>query len=127
MKNNFGFIFIEVLIYLGLFGILFSGLFAAALAMVESAGANDARLMAQSEGEFLLAKIEQAAALDVFAIDGGVLKMSGTALNNSQTFVEGWAAEEMSGGRKAVRFILKVRSSSGKIYSQEFLTIWPNR
>ena len=56
-KNNFGFTLIEVLIYLGLFGILFGGAVAAAFNVVETSGRNQTKAMLQEEGNFLTEKI----------------------------------------------------------------------
>lgn len=57
---NAGFTLIEVIVYLALFGILFVGAIAGAYSLMETAGKNQARVMMQEEGGFLLAKINRA-------------------------------------------------------------------
>lgn len=58
--NNAGFTLIEVVVYLALFGILFTGAIAGAYSILETANKNQVRAMMQEEGEFLIAKINWA-------------------------------------------------------------------
>ena len=55
-----GFTLIEVILYLAIFGILFSGAVVAAYSITESSGKNHTRAMMQEEGQFLLEKINWA-------------------------------------------------------------------
>ncbi len=57
LKLQSGFTLIELIVYLALFGILFSGAVAGTYSILESSGKNQSRVMMQEEGEFLLAKI----------------------------------------------------------------------
>lgn len=59
-KAQNGFTLIEVVIYLALFAILFSGAVVAAYSVLETSGKNHTRAMMQEEGEFMLAKINWA-------------------------------------------------------------------
>ena len=56
-KSGAGFTMIELLVYLGLFGLLFGGAVAAAYNVVETTGRNQTKVMVQEEGNFLLAKL----------------------------------------------------------------------
>jgi prepilin-type N-terminal cleavage/methylation domain-containing protein len=56
-KKQAGFTLIETVIYLALFGIMFSGAIAGAYSIMESSNRNHAWAMAQEEGQFLIAKI----------------------------------------------------------------------
>jgi Type II secretory pathway, pseudopilin PulG len=58
MKKQNGFALVEIMIYLALFGLLFSGLFCAAVIIAQNIGRNDGQIMLAQEGAFLLAKIE---------------------------------------------------------------------
>jgi len=55
-----GFTLIEVVVYLALFGILFTGAVVGAYSILESTGKNYTRAVMQEEGEFMLAKINWA-------------------------------------------------------------------
>jgi len=57
MKKDRGFTLIETLVYLALFGILFSGVIVCAYSVLESSARNQTKAMAQAEGDFLVAKI----------------------------------------------------------------------
>lgn len=57
MKTENGFTLIEVMVYLGLFAILFGGVILAAYNIVESSDRNQTKAMVQEEGNFLMAKI----------------------------------------------------------------------
>ncbi|MCU0653168.1 MAG: type II secretion system GspH family protein [Candidatus Pacebacteria bacterium] len=59
-KRQSGFTLIEATVYLALFGVIFSGIIAAAYLILETSGKNHARAMMQEEGEFLMAKINLA-------------------------------------------------------------------
>lgn len=92
-NDRSGFTLIEVVVYLALFGILFTGAVTGAYSILESTGRNYTRAVMQEEGEFLLAKINWAVsnASTAQVPEGGVLmatvagidlefKLSGTDL-----------------------------------------------
>ena len=60
MKNNIGFTLIEVIIYLALLSIIFGGVAVAVYGIIESTGREAGRIQLQTEGDFLLAKINWA-------------------------------------------------------------------
>lgn len=120
MKNNSGFTLIEFLIYLGLFLVIFSGLLGGIMAVAQSVGGDDARVMAQAEGEFLMAKITGALPGDDFEIESGVLKLDDVALNNSQVSVADFEIDDLGGGMARASFVLTVRDRGGKIFSRQF-------
>jgi prepilin-type N-terminal cleavage/methylation domain-containing protein len=60
MKKQKGFTLIEVLVYLGLFAILMTGLVATAFSIFESSDRDQTRVLMQGEGDFLIAKINWA-------------------------------------------------------------------
>jgi prepilin-type N-terminal cleavage/methylation domain-containing protein len=66
-KKQSGFTLIETVVYLALFGIMFSGAITAAYGILESGGRNNTRAMLQEEGEFMLAKINWAVSNASFA------------------------------------------------------------
>ena len=57
MKNLKGFTLIEVLIYIGLFGVLVGGAVTAAFSILESDGRTQVKALMQQEGDFVVAKI----------------------------------------------------------------------
>ena len=138
-NENYGFTLIEVLIYLGLFGLLFSGLFISALSIIENIGRNDTQIMVQEEGEFLLAKISYAvngatsfdipisstleianSSAVIIKENGDYLEINGVALNNSATQIKNLIfTGDASKGFK-VDFILQSKTLGGQIYSQNF-------
>lgn len=59
-KNQKGFTLIEVIIYLGLFGMLVGGAVVASYSIFESSGRNQTKSIIEEEGEFILAKINWA-------------------------------------------------------------------
>lgn len=59
MKTK-GFTLIEIMVYLGLFAIIFGGAIAAAYSVFETNGHNLTKIMVQEEGDFLIAKINWA-------------------------------------------------------------------
>ena len=59
-KRCLGFTLIETLIYLALFGMLFSGAVVCAYSVLESSGRNQSKAMLQGDGNFIAAKIEWA-------------------------------------------------------------------
>ena len=59
-KSQSGFTLIETLIYIALFGILFSGVVISAYSILETGGKNQAQIMTQVEGNFISAKISWA-------------------------------------------------------------------
>lgn len=120
MKNNSGFTIIEFLVYLALFGVIFSGLLGGVLMVAQSVGSDDAQIMAQAEGEFLLAKIAGALPGDDFEIESGVLKLDDVALNNSQVSVADFEIADLGGGMARASFVLTARDRGGKIFSREF-------
>ena len=125
MKNQLGFTLIEVLIYLALFGLVFSGLFVSAFAVIENIGRNDAQIMVQEEGDFLLAKIEREASRAVFQENDGILEINGIPLNNSVTRVSDLKfVISAGGGLETVSFVLSAGIPTGKNYSQDFSTVY---
>jgi len=120
MKNNSGFTLIEFLIYLGLFLVIFSGLLGGIMAVAQSAGGDDARVMAQAEGEFLMAKIAGALPDDDFEVENGQLKFNDAALNNSQTSISNFEIVDLGDGMARASFVLAVRDRHGKNFSREF-------
>lgn len=120
MKNNSGFTLIEFLIYLGLFLVIFSGLLGGIMAVAQSAGGDDACVMAQAEGEFLMAKITGALPDDHFEIEGGQLKFNGIVLNNSQTLISNFEIVDLGDGIARASFVLVARDRHGKNFSREF-------
>jgi len=59
-KSGSGFTLIEVVVYLCLFAILMGGMVTAAYSVFESSDHNQAKIMVQEEGNFLVAKIDWA-------------------------------------------------------------------
>ncbi len=57
MKTNNGFSLIEVLIYLGLFSLIMSGIIISAFQIFQGSGRTQTKIAVQEEGNFLLAKI----------------------------------------------------------------------
>jgi len=126
IKQN-GFTLIEVLIYLALIGLLFSGLLVSAFAIIENIGRGDTQIMVLEEGVFLLAKIEQEAnsASTSFEMENGYLKIDGIPLNNSSTRLSNLEfATSTDGGLTMASFTLSAKTDSGKDYSQNFSTIY---
>lgn len=127
MKNQLGFTLIEVLIYLALIGLLFSGLFVSAFAIIENTGRNDTQIMILEEGNFLLAKIEWKAnsTSTVFGVESGYLKINGVPLNNSSTRLANLGfASSTDGGLITASFSLSAKTDSGRDYSQDFSTVY---
>jgi prepilin-type N-terminal cleavage/methylation domain-containing protein len=127
MKNQFGFTLIEVLVYLALIGLLFSGLFVSVFAIIENVGRNDTQIMVLEEGNFLLAKIEREAnsTSTVFGVQNGYLEIDGIPLNNSNTQVNNLQfASSTNGGLITASFTLSAKTDSGKDYSQNFSTVY---
>jgi len=121
MKKHQGFTLIEVLIYLALFGILFSGLFVCAFTIIENIGRNDTQIMVLEEGDFLLAKIELEANPAAIKENNGFLEINGIPLNNSNTRISGVKfATSSDGGPVTASFTLVAKTSAGKIYSHDF-------
>ncbi|MEN9390287.1 MAG: hypothetical protein RLZZ283_387 [Candidatus Parcubacteria bacterium] len=60
MKQPRGFTIIEVLVYIGLFGIVIGGAVTAVYQIVESSGRSESKAHLQKEGDFLIGKIEWA-------------------------------------------------------------------
>jgi type II secretory pathway pseudopilin PulG len=56
-KNSEGFTLIEVLVYLGLFAILMTGMVTTAFSVFESSDRDQTRVLMQGEGDFLVGKI----------------------------------------------------------------------
>jgi len=128
MKKTHGFTLIEVLVYLALMGLLFSGLFVPAFMIMENIGRNDAQIMVHNEGMFLLAKIEKEARGAVFQENRGSLEINGIPLNNSSTEVSNLNFTSSSdGGSEAASFTLSAKTAAGKNYSRDFSTVYPIR
>jgi hypothetical protein len=123
-QNNTGFVLMEFLIYLFLFGLIFAGLFGGIFAAMETMGKNDARVMARHEGEFLLAKIEREKDIASFDAPGGVLALAGDRLNNSQTFVSDFEISLFSENLARASFVLTAKDRGGREFSQKFMTIY---
>lgn len=121
IKKSSGFTIIEFLVYLALFGFIFSGLFAAVFAITETMGKNDARIMARFEGEFLLAKIEREKDITAFENIDGTLMLAGRALNNSQTAIGDFEIVDLQNGLARAKFVLTAKDRAGKDFSQDFL------
>ncbi len=125
-----GFTLIEVVIYLALIGLLFSGLFVSAFAIIESIGRNDTQIMILEEGNFLLAKIERKAnsTSAIFEAETRYLKINGIPLNNSSTRVSNLEfASSTDNGLITASFTLSAKTDSGKDYSQNFSTVYSSR
>ena len=60
MNKQHGFTIIETLVYLGLFAIVMTGIISVAYGIFESSGRNQAKVMVQTEGNFILGKINWA-------------------------------------------------------------------
>lgn len=128
MKNNRGFTLIEVLIYIALFSLIVSGFFVAAYAIFSGIGRYDAQSMVQMEGDFLLAKIEQAAGAASLAENNGDLELGGMPLNNSGMKIVDFKLDGPDeNGFSAVGFTLSFKTASGQAYSQDFSTIYFQR
>ncbi|HOI97461.1 MAG TPA: hypothetical protein PLA19_03080 [Candidatus Pacearchaeota archaeon] len=123
-QNNTGFVLMEFLIYLFLFGLIFAGLFGGIFAAMETMGKNDARVMARHEGEFLLAKIEREKDIASFDAPGGVLALAGDRLNNSQTFVSDFEISLFPENLARASFVLTAKDRGGREFSQKFMTIY---
>ena len=123
-QNNTGFVLMEFLIYLFLFGLIFAGLFGGIFAVMETMGKNDARVMARHEGEFLLAKIERERDIASFGAAGGALTLAGNRLNNSQTFVSDFEINLLSENTARASFVLTAEDRAGREFSQKFMTIY---
>jgi prepilin-type N-terminal cleavage/methylation domain-containing protein len=141
-----GFTLIEVVIYLALFGIMFSGAVVASYSILESSGKNQTRAMMQEEGEFLLAKINWAVsnAQTATVPEGGrlvtdtvefdqdgnslVLKRNtdpGVELNNSAVSVKNLSFVDISATSNGVKgisykFDLESNSPNGAILTSNF-------
>ncbi|MFZ3074280.1 MAG: hypothetical protein WA093_04110, partial [Minisyncoccales bacterium] len=121
------FTLIEVLIYLALIGLLFSGLFVSAFVVIENIGRNDTQIMVLEEGNFLLAKIKREAdsASASFEMESGYLKINEIPLNNSNTQLTNLEfASSTDGGLITASFSLSAKTDSGKDYSQDFSTVY---
>jgi len=146
MKKHNGFTLIEVLLYLGLFGIIFSGLLVSVFAIIESIGRGDASSMAQIEGDFLLAKIGSsmngASSFEVlnpsnlkinspkaavFKQNGNFLEINNIPLNNSISRVENLEFRDTGAEGLSVSFILQVQTREGRVYKHGFSRKYPIR
>jgi prepilin-type N-terminal cleavage/methylation domain-containing protein len=124
MKERRGFTLIEVLIYLALMGLIFSGLYASACAVIANLGRSGTQFMVQEEGDFLLAKIEQAASTTTIMENAGGLEIDGQVLSNSSVRVENLTISVPdANGAQAVSFTLSASTDSGRKYSRDFFTI----
>jgi type II secretory pathway pseudopilin PulG len=124
MKNNSGFALVEIMIYLALFGLLFSGLFCAAMIIAQNVGRNDGQIMLAQEGAFLLAKIEMEKDVSSIKAENGILKINGTALNNSRTSAGNLEFQNLGNGLMRASFVLDARTDQGGIISREFFTTY---
>jgi hypothetical protein len=123
-QKNRGFVLMEFLIYLFLFGLIFAGLFGGIFAVMETMGKNDARVMARHEGEFLLAKIERKKDIASFAAAAGALTLAGDRLNNSQTFVSDFEINLFPENLVRASFVLTAKDRAGREFSQKFATVY---
>jgi prepilin-type N-terminal cleavage/methylation domain-containing protein len=138
MKKPAGFTLIEVIIYLALFGVIFSGLFVSAFAIIGNIGRGDTQTMVQGEGAFLLAKIgwamNGANSIDIstpsvlkvndppsaiFKEDDGCLEINGVPLNNSNVRIKNLKFNAAAEGFEA-NFTLQTKTSGGQVFSQDF-------
>jgi prepilin-type N-terminal cleavage/methylation domain-containing protein len=78
-KHTRGFTLIEMLMYIGLFGIVMTGAIVGMYGFLESAGRNETRAVMEEEGNFLLGKIRWAVS-QANAIEEPFADASGTAL-----------------------------------------------
>jgi len=124
MKEQNGFTLVEIMIYLALFGLLFSGLFCTAMIIAQNVGRNDARIMLAQEGAFLLAKIEMEKDVSLIKAENGILKINDMALNNSQTSAANLEFKNLGNGLMKASFVLDVRTNQGGIISREFFTTY---
>lgn len=148
---NRGFTIIEALIYLGLFAIVMAGIISVAYAVFESSGRNQTKVMVQTEGNFILGKINWAltggtpatfvpspTSLNitratnptsiVFDLDltGNNLQINGSILNNSNVTVSNLVFTKSGGGTPVESitssFTLNTKLPSGQPYTQNFQT-----
>lgn len=124
MRERNGFALMEIMIYLALFGLLFSGLFCTAMIIAQNVGRNDARIMLAQEGAFLLAKIEMEKDVSLIKAENGILKINNMALNNSQTAAANLEFKNLGNGLMKASFVLDVRTNQGGIISREFFTTY---
>jgi len=151
MKKQQGFTLIEVLIYLGLFAVLISGMLVSVLVIVEGGHRSQAKVTLQQEGDFVMSKFNQAlneaktltvtgTELDiemwsgpnsVFDINSGNITLdsgSGTPvdLNNTNTQVSNINYVHIGAGTSqeilTVSFTLTTRTEDGKVISQDLET-----
>jgi type II secretory pathway pseudopilin PulG len=126
-RRGSGFTLIETLLYIALFGIIIVGIVASAYVFFESSDRNQTKSMLQSEGDFLIAKIDYA--LDgatavtipaanangttltlsnakyaggtvTFARNGAMLEQNGVPLNNTNVSVTGIVLKRESRSRR---------------------------
>jgi len=144
-----GFTLIETLIYLAMLSLIFAGLFVSIFAIHEGTGRAAVKNMLQSEGIFLLAKIDWAMngaesvvadgsglqvtrggeMVKIYPCGGGkdlCWKSEDAKLNNSNVEVADPVFSHHSSGNKVefitAGFTLKTRTATGQIVAQDFET-----
>src|ERR1041385_5567651 len=83
MTNSSGFTIIELLVYLGLFGIIMTGILSGSYAVIESANRNQTKGLVQADGDFLLGKINWAMS-GVTAVTMPVVGTPGSTLTTNK-------------------------------------------
>lgn len=141
-----GFTLIETLVYLALLSLVFTGLFAAGFAIVESLDAMKTRAIVQEEGNFIMAKLNwavtNAKSADVIASPlalklnnppspvisydsaQGYLEYDGEPLNSLPVYVENVTFSATSTDPMVIpvktQFTLWAKTPTGKDYRQDF-------
>jgi prepilin-type N-terminal cleavage/methylation domain-containing protein len=150
MRKQQGFTLIEVLIYLGLFAVLMSGMLFSVLLIVEGGHRSQAKVTLQQEGDFIMSKLNQAlneaktltvtgTELDVemwtgpnlvFDTSSGNLTLDSGGgalpLNNTNTQVSGLNFTHQGAGTSqeilTATLTLNTRTEDGKVVSEDFET-----
>ena len=150
MKKQEGFTLIEVLIYLGLFAFLISGMLMSVYIILEGGHRSQSNATLQQEGDFVISKFNRAlnegktltvtgSELDVemwsgpdlvFDMDSGNITLdSGSgalSLNNTNTEVSDLIFTHQGEGTSqeilTVKFTLTTRTEDGKVVSENFET-----
>ena len=146
-----GFSLLETLVYLGLFAIVMTGIIAVAFSIFEGSGRNQTKVMVQTEGNFLLGKINWAMndatttsvtitppsltitrnsnpTTVVFDLDSGGnnMEINGSILNNSNVTVSNLSFPRSGVGTPVesvtASFTLNTLLPTGQPYTQNFQT-----
>lgn len=147
-QNQLGFTLIEMLVYTALFGLMFSCLLPVCFALIENLDTSKTRAMVQQEGDFILAKIDWAAAsahsaeADATSLiltnpdhiikydaasDAQNIKLDGQILNASAVKIKD-ANFTVNGAAPAVKievsFLIYSKTPLGKSYQQPFAAVY---